>query len=49
MLPEENSCCTVLLKKANLKTEIILVALVQYVMAFVVLVLGEQKEVFGVG
>lgn len=43
-------CTLVILKNANLKTEIILVVVVvQYVTTFVVLLLGEQKEVFGVG
>lgn len=39
----------VILKNANLKTEIILVVVVQYVTTFVVLLLGGQKPVFGVG
>lgn len=42
-------CTLVILKNANLKTEIILVVVVQYVTTFVVLLLGEQKQVFGVG
>lgn len=41
-------CTLVILRNANLKTEIILVVIVQYVTTFVVLLLGEQK-VFGVG
>lgn len=42
-------CTLVILKNASLKTEIILVVIVQYVTIFVVLLLGEQQPVFGVG
>ena len=42
-------CTLVILKNANLKTEIMLVVIVQYVMTFVVLLLSEQKQEFGVG
>lgn len=42
-------CTPLILKNANLKTETILVVIVQYVATFVALLLGEQTQVFGVG